>query len=291
MRISFPPYLVHALLFVLALAAAPLAAAVTLVSTTLTPIPGGDNVSTRALVLSDGKILVVGHARYGYRKFALTRYNADGSLDTTYGSQGTRLQAINNSDAEAWGAALQSDGKIVVAGHVTLSGTDRMAVVRFAADGSVDTPFGVRVVGAGPSHARAKAVAIQPDGKVVVGGYSMGPTGKTVMTLARLNADGSVDSTFAGGFYYSNEAVSSEMVTAIGFQSDGRIVATLPPAPATVTWRCAASTPTARWTRPGEVPPTTTSGRATTSWCNPTARSPSSARCPRGRSRRSPSCA
>src|SRR5687767_1271009 len=226
MRIPF--LLARTLFLVLAMVGAPLAAAVNLVSTTLTPIPGGDNVATRALVLADGKILVVGHARFGFRKFALTRFNSDGSLDTTFGSQGSRLQAIGTGDAEAWAAALQPDGKVVVAGHVTQGGVDKMALVRFAADGSVDSPFGVKFVSAGPSHSQAKAVAIQPDGKIVVGGYSMGPTGKMVMTLVRFNADGSTDSTFAGGFYYSNEAVNGEVVTAIGFQSDGKIVAAGP---------------------------------------------------------------
>jgi uncharacterized delta-60 repeat protein len=216
--------LVRAFFVFVTLAASHAAVAVNLVSTTLTPIPGGDNWSARALVQADGKIVVVGTARHGYRKFALTRYHPDGSLDTGFGNGGTHLQAIDGRDAEAWAAVLQADGKIVVAGHVGTGNDERMALARFNPDGSLDAAFGAKVINAGPSYSRARAVAIQADGKVVVGGSSIGPTGKAVMTLARFNADGSVDSTFAGGFFYSGEAVNSETVTAIGFQSTGKIV-------------------------------------------------------------------
>ena len=107
------------------------------------------------------------------------RYNADGTLDTTFGGGSgaviTSLGAFDN----AFSVALQTDLKIVVSGNVSVSAITRFAVVRYNPDGSLDASFNaaagggiVTTVATGPSGvASGNAVAVQPDGNIVVAGY------------------------------------------------------------------------------------------------------------------------
>jgi uncharacterized delta-60 repeat protein/uncharacterized repeat protein (TIGR01451 family) len=216
------------LLFALSLAAA--AQSGTFIDKRLLAIPGGNNVSTRAVVQPDGKILVVGHARNGTMQMALTRYNADGSLDTSFGTGGTMLEWLGPGDAETWAVALQSDGKIVVAGHVR-SDRDKFGIARFNADGTLDLGFGGggAATSVGPGDAGAYAMAIQPDGKIVLGGYSIGATGKKVFTLVRYNSDCTLDTSFgSGGVATAPEGSGDEVIKSLGLQGDGKIVAAGP---------------------------------------------------------------
>src|SRR5205823_5199649 len=139
--------------------------------------------------------------------FAVARYNADGSLDTTFGSGGTVTTNFGPGATydDADGVAIQSDGKIVVAGTCNRGGSDNVfAVARYNADGSLDSTFGsggtvTTDFGLGGSDDSAYAVALQPDGKIVAAGatYLGGVPGD--FALARYNPDGTLDSTFGGG--------------------------------------------------------------------------------------------
>jgi uncharacterized delta-60 repeat protein len=103
------------------------------------------------------------------------RYNTDGLLDTSFGIGGKVTTAIGNASDYVNSIALQSDGKIVVAGNSYNGSNDDFAVVRYNTDGSPDTSFGTggKVTTAiGASYDFVSSIALQSDGKIVVAGYS-----------------------------------------------------------------------------------------------------------------------
>jgi uncharacterized delta-60 repeat protein len=177
----------------------------------------------------DGKIVVAGYAGVDpNRDFIIVRYNADGSLDPTFGSGGLVTTDFGYKD---WieDVAIQTDGKIVVAGtSQTGPHYGYFAIARYNNDGSLDTTFdGDGMVTTGFDDGWndfGRAVAIQNDGKIVVVGED-GNIAETDLALARYNSDGSLDTTFSG---------DGKVITAIGsfydvpfdviIQPDGKIV-------------------------------------------------------------------
>jgi uncharacterized delta-60 repeat protein len=104
--------------------------------------------------------------------------------------------------------ALQADGKIVIAGSTNRIGQDELALVRFNADGSLDTTFGgggFVAPGLNFGEKPAMDLAIQPDGRIVVAGSSNDVVNGRTFTLARFNANGSLDTTFgSAGFVFTD---------------------------------------------------------------------------------------
>src|SRR5206468_10933126 len=169
-----------ALLFLLLCAPLAFAAPGTYLGATLTCIPGGQSAAHRMLVQPDGKLISIGNAYFGTQQYSMTRYNVDGTVDTSYGQRrnGTQLEPLGPGNGEAWGGALTSDGKLVVGGFVR-SDKNRFGIARFNTDGTLDLSFGGggAATAVGPGDSGGYGLAIQADGKVVQGGYSMGPTG------------------------------------------------------------------------------------------------------------------
>ena len=161
--------------------------------------PGSDERGNAALVQSDGRIIVVGdviRADVTESDFALARFLADGNLDTSFGVHGRVALSFQNFDF-ANATALQPDGKIVVAGY-TGSGNVNFMVARFNGDGSLDTGFGFggfNVVDFLGGADYARAVAVAPDGKIVLAGTVFNGA-RNVFGVARLNADGTPDLSF-----------------------------------------------------------------------------------------------
>jgi uncharacterized delta-60 repeat protein len=128
------------------------------------------------LVQSDGKIILVGEAiNGGHNNFALLRLTSSGILDTTFGAAGFVISAFTGNNDRATAAALQPDGKIIAVGTANVAGTDYFAIARYKTDGNIDTSFGTAGlitthIGAGNNS--VTSVALQPDGKIVVGGYA-----------------------------------------------------------------------------------------------------------------------
>ena len=130
-------------------------------------------------IQSDGKIVVAGFSFNGSNNdFALTRYNSNGSLDTTFDGDGKVTTAVGSSADVAYSVAIQSDGKIVVAGSSddgSSNESNEFALTRYNSDGSLDTTFdgsGKVTTAVGSSADVAYSVAIQSDGKIVVVGSS-----------------------------------------------------------------------------------------------------------------------
>ncbi len=126
----------------------------------------------------DGKLLLVGNVETATppataTQFAVMRLGADGSLDNTFGDAGLVKTAFADRGDRAWSVALQTDGKILVAGQ---SNDFLFALVRYNPDGTLDSSFrsdGKLTIGFGIQDG-AETVAIQPDGKIVLGGFSHG---------------------------------------------------------------------------------------------------------------------
>jgi uncharacterized delta-60 repeat protein len=180
-------------------------------------------------IQGDGKIVAAGNCHVGSAtaNFCLARYNGDGSLDTSFDSDGTVRTAIGAGAAYASGVAVQSDGKIVAAGACGLAlAPSGFCVARYNSDGSLDTSFDsdgtLTTVIADGSY--AYAVAVQGDGKLVVVG-SCAVAGVSEFCLARYNGDGSLDTSFgSGGTVTTAVSAGGDVPKAMALQSDGKIV-------------------------------------------------------------------
>src|SRR5262245_10342522 len=194
---------------------------------TTDPSPGDDVIFGLA-IQPDGKILSAGTT--SYEAFALVRYESDGSLDTGFGTNGVAITDVTPKADFAYAMALQPDGKIVLAGDVGCCGPRRrFGVVRYNADGSLDTSFGgdgsvTTDISAYPDD--ALAMALQPDGKIVVaGGAGFGKPNERFV-LVRYGTDGSLDAGFGGdGVVLTNLTPKPDVAFGIAVQPDGRIVA------------------------------------------------------------------
>ena len=158
----------------------------------------------------------------------ITALAADGDLDPTFGIGG-RVRYEDSSASVCSASAIQSDGKIIVAGSIGNLDWAAFVLTRFKADGSLDTTFGIggKVTtdfGQGGSTI-VNAIAIQPDGKILAAGEA-GTTSNPDFALARYNPDGSLDVTFGvGGKVTTDFSGLSESAFALATQSDGKIVA------------------------------------------------------------------
>ena len=191
----------------------------------------GDDLNAIALQ-ADGKIVAAGSI-HG-TAFLLARFNADGSVDQTFGDNGSVQTTFGDPTAGAGDAVLQADGKIIVAGVSgagPYSELNDFALARYNADGSLDQSFGTggKVIthfpGVTNTGSTATCVALQPDGKLVVGGTYKNEGTPHQFALARYNSNGTLDSTFGQSgkvmtFVGAGDAFSFALV----LQSNGRIV-------------------------------------------------------------------
>jgi len=180
---------------------------------------GQFNYARAMVIQADGKIVVAGWAGDPIRDFAVVRYNTNGSLDTSFDSDGKVIIDMGE-DSFANDLALQPDGKIIVVGASGTSERSKdfaFAIARLNSNGTLDASFdgdGKVITSLGSfSDFGAAAVALQPDGKIVVAGQS-GNNGydSTNFSLVRYNADGSLDASFDG---------DGKVITAVSDFADG----------------------------------------------------------------------
>jgi uncharacterized delta-60 repeat protein len=196
--------------------------------TVTTAIGPGNDVGLAAVIQPDGKILAAGYSSNGTSEdFALARYNADGSLDTSFGSGGKVTTSFGSGDDDASTIALQSDGKIVLGGYTTVGARAEFALARYNSNGSLDPTFGSggEVTTPVGSDDYVASVALQPDGKIVAAGSSSNGSNYD-FALARYNPDGSLDTTFNGGGTATTAfGAGGDTAYGVAIQPDGKIVA------------------------------------------------------------------
>src|SRR5436309_4906879 len=197
------------------------------------------DIANAVALQADGKLVVVGQAYkqndFSDEDFVVTRYNTDGTLDTTFGRGGKVRTDFPGLAAVPSSVVIQPDGKIVVAGGAfplfTFLGDFK--VVRYNPNGSLDRSFGSGgiVTTTFPEGSYAFDVALQPDGKIIAAGtvfvdFNPGDISDTDFALARYNSDGSLDTTFGnGGTVMTDYFGFEDDVFSVLIQPDGKIVA------------------------------------------------------------------
>ncbi len=210
-------------------------------------LSGDINVTSQALsvaIQSDDRIVLAGNTVKGFSgaqdspanngfNFAVARYDANGTLDTSFGGTGKVITDIGGfsfgGGDGAYAVAIQSDGKIVAAGNGNplASGNADFAVVRYNIDGTLDPAFGVGgkvTTDFGSVEDYAKSVGIQSDGRIVVTG-SFGSYPWADFALARYNPNGTLDTTFDVDGKVTTNFGGWDLGQAMAIQSDGGIVA------------------------------------------------------------------
>jgi uncharacterized delta-60 repeat protein/uncharacterized repeat protein (TIGR01451 family) len=167
-------------------------------------------------IQSDGKIIVGGQFTNfnGITMNRIARLNADGSLDGSFNPG-------SGFNDRVWTTSIQSDGKIIVGGDFTsFNGTTINRITRLNADGSRDVSFnpGTGFFVPGNTYASVRTTSIQSDGKIIVGGGFTSFNGTARRSIARLNANASLDATFNPGTGFD------QAVYSISLQADGKII-------------------------------------------------------------------
>jgi uncharacterized delta-60 repeat protein len=193
---------------------------------------GGVSVSgiTSLALDANGRIVAAAYADDGSKyDFGVIRFTSDGSLDPTFSGDGVAIAQFRH-DALVGSIAIQSDGKIVLAGGARFHGS-RFALARLRPDGALDGTFsddGKRTIGFGGRGSYGGDVALQGDGKIVVAGsVRHGPRsayGQLSIALARLDADGTLDPSFAGDGRRTTTGDGNLRAAAVTIQTDGKIV-------------------------------------------------------------------
>lgn len=183
-------------------------------------------------VQPDGKIVVAGRSlnalENGTWVFAVARYLPTGALDPAFGQGGRVVTAIGANGAEAYGVAVQPDGKIVLAGRSFTRPADALpvfALARYNPDGSLDPTFGQggSVTSGVGTEGTARAVAVQPDGKIVAAGAGTFD-GNANFAVVRYNPDGALDEAFGtGGLTTIDFAGAEDVSRGVAIRPDGKI--------------------------------------------------------------------
>jgi hypothetical protein len=220
-------------------------------------------------ILSDGKVIAGGITHSPpvtggceSSNFALVQYTPDGIVDSTFGAGGGAITDFRCTNEEARAIVVQGDGKIVLAGDTTAPNGDlNFALVRYNPNGSIDEPWGnpnaepdrdpgrvithfrqvIRSSGhTEPSSESARAVALQPDGKIIAAGWTDSPQGDSNFALVRYNPDGTPDLSFGNPESQPDQnparvitdfrpfpdgSRTLDIIYGVAIQSDGKIVA------------------------------------------------------------------
>jgi uncharacterized delta-60 repeat protein len=206
----------------------------------MTDFSNSTDLANAVALQLDGKLVVAGTTYtdndFSDEDFAIARYNADGTLDASFGNNGRVTTDFPNLAAVISAVLVQPDGKIVVAGGAyplfTFAGDFKVA--RYNPDGSLDYSFGIGgiVTTIFPGDGSyAFALALQSDGKIIAAGtdfvdFNPGDMSDTDFALARYNPDGSLDTTFGNAGTVTTDFLGAEDdVFSILIQPDGKIVA------------------------------------------------------------------
>jgi uncharacterized delta-60 repeat protein len=200
----------------------------------VTDLSARGDFAAAVAVQTNGKIVVAGSAAYDTRdpRFAVARFNAGGTIDTSFGGDGKVRTNFTPREDAVWGVAIQTDGKIVAAGDAGLrTGNSRFALARYNVDGTLDMTFGG---GDGKVTTNwtsgddpISSLVLQPDGKIVVAGGVAHNFRNPRLAVARYDTDGDLDPTFGGGDGKVRTDITArkDFANAVTLQGDGKIIA------------------------------------------------------------------
>lgn len=177
-------------------------------------------------IQTDGKIIFAGSkwdAAIGVN-FGIFRHNSDGSVDMTFGTNGTTSFDFFTASDEIKGIEVLSNGKILVAGIIVEASTRKLGLARLNADGSIDNTFGTsgKVVLAIPSATNLdiSSMKLLPSGKILIAGTT---DGYSTSVIIQLDASGNLDTAFDTDGIYTTSTLST--IQSLAIQSDGKILA------------------------------------------------------------------
>ena len=195
----------------------------------ITPFFGFDSSVQSLLIQPDKKIIAGGSVtKTGSTQFSLARYKVDGSLDETFGNSGQvftdypELMVMSSM-------ALQSDGKIIVAGNLYNSSISisRFVLVRYDSNGILDTSFGIdgRVItNISDKLDRISSVIIQNDGKIIASGATSDDVTYSDFAMVRYNSNGTLDTNFGNNGVVVTSIKAWDYANAITLQNDNEII-------------------------------------------------------------------
>jgi uncharacterized delta-60 repeat protein len=203
-----------------------------------TSFPGQGSYAFALALQSDGKIIAAGTDFVNFSSednsdtdFALERYNPDGTPDTTFGNGGQVTTDFDGFNDDVFSILIQADGKLVAVGSAKNPATYYdFAAVRYLANGTIDTTFGVagkvRTDFGFAGFDQARSAALQPDGKIVAAGTAIFNNGLSEpFALARYNSNGTLDTTFHGdGKLFIDFGSFDQTAYSVFLQPDGKIV-------------------------------------------------------------------
>ncbi len=192
-----------------------------------TAIGSGEQYAYSVAIQLDGKILVTGHSRNESNYIMATvRYNSDGTLDNTFGEDGIVATDIGSGSDRGNSITVQLDGKIIVAGTSHNGQNDHFAIARYNNDGTLDNTFsldGIQTTDVGTGGAYGYAVAIQPDGKIVMTGRCYGGLNWD-FPIVRFNSNGTLDNNFSGNGIQITDLGNDDYGNSIAIQPDGKMI-------------------------------------------------------------------
>ena len=191
----------------------------------------------------DGELLLAGYSNgvsSTAMDFSVVRLQQHGGLDPRFAGTGAVLAPIGELQDRAYGIVVQPDGKVLVAGTISnkiADGEPDFAVLRLNADGSADNSFGLngkaihsiyQNTNTNGASDQARSIALQPDGKILVAGYSRVNGQQDAFSVIRLRPDGALDESFGteGIFTLSLKPGSYDKATTVLVQPDGKILLT-----------------------------------------------------------------
>jgi uncharacterized delta-60 repeat protein len=200
-----------------------------------TGFASGDDKASGVAVDSSGRIVVAGTSFNGSNNdFAVARYTATGSLDFSFNGTGRVTTPFGSSDDVATCVAIDSSGRIVVAGYTNTGGSSGIdfAIARYNTNGSLDTTFGtagtgkvITPIGSGSATDEITAITFDSSGRIVVAGFSASGSNSLGFAVARYNPNGTLDTTFnSTGKVMTSFGSTQDLARGIAIDGSGDIV-------------------------------------------------------------------
>lgn len=181
--------------------------------------------------VSDDKVVAAGSAAVAgdlASVFAVTRHNADGTPDASFGTGGVVTTRFGAGAAVSVGVVVQAAGKVVVAGTYTTSTGSDVVLARYNLDGSLDAAFGTggRVTtNLGSTEDFATRMTLDGSGRVVVVGATWTPLRGRDLAVVRYTTGGVLDTSFSGDGKVTTNLGAGDRVAGVAIQPDGKLVA------------------------------------------------------------------